>query len=115
MNRLTEEKLDKIVEALSAAFAPNEAELRAALKAIANWHPQDTPIQFTDPGCHPHYTAAEAKRADVRKEMEEDAKAPFVSEAFLYTLLGKEDARTFLTKWRRLCRALGVDDDTLYD
>lgn len=39
----------------------------------------------------------------------EDASAPFFSEAFLYTLLGKEDARSVLGLIHRLAEASGVD------
>ena len=35
----------------------------------------------------------------------EDRDAPFLSEAFLYPVLGKEDARTLLALWRRVREA----------
>lgn len=40
---------------------------------------------------------------------EGDEKAPFFSEAFLYNLVGKEDARTILGLIEHLARAAGVD------
>lgn len=40
-----------------------------------------------------------------------DAKQPFFSEAYLYNLLGKEDARTLLALMRRLCRTLDIEND----
>jgi len=42
-----------------------------------------------------------------------DEKAPFFSESFLYTLLGKEDARTVLQNIRAVIRACGMDPDKL--
>lgn len=38
-----------------------------------------------------------------------DEKAPFFSEAFLYNLLGKEDARTVLTVLKNFIRSMGID------
>lgn len=38
-----------------------------------------------------------------------DEEAPFVSEAFLYSLLGKEDARTFMSLINNVLRCAGVD------
>lgn len=40
---------------------------------------------------------------------EGDEAAPFFSEAFLYNLLGKEDARSVLSIIRRLCALAGVE------
>lgn len=40
---------------------------------------------------------------------ENDENAPFFSEAFLYNLVGKEDARTILGLIEHLARAAGVD------
>lgn len=39
---------------------------------------------------------------------EGDENAPFYSEAFLYNLLGKDEARTVLSITRRLCALAGV-------
>jgi hypothetical protein len=40
---------------------------------------------------------------------EGDEKAPFFTEAFLYNLLGKDEARSVLGIMRRLCKLAGVD------
>lgn len=40
---------------------------------------------------------------------EGDEQAPFFTEAFLYNLLGKDDARSVLGIMRRLCELAGVD------
>jgi hypothetical protein len=38
-----------------------------------------------------------------------DEEAPFISEAYLYTLLGKDDARTFMAMINHLLRLVGFD------
>lgn len=40
---------------------------------------------------------------------EGDENAPFFSEAYLYNLVGKEDARTILCLFENLARAAGID------
>lgn len=61
-----------------------------ALKKLLEWTPEYFDVeQFKN---NPDYE-------------EGDEKAPFFSEAFLYILLGKEDARTLLSLMRR---ALGI-------
>jgi len=51
---------------------------------------------------------------DTKSEMydEGDEDAPFFSEAYLYNLLGKENARTVLAGLRQICEAAGLD---MYD
>lgn len=41
-----------------------------------------------------------------------DEDAPFLSEGYLYPLLGKDEARTVLAMHQRVVRALGVDEMT---
>ena len=43
----------------------------------------------------------------------EDEKAPFFTEAYLYNLLGKGDARTVLATVRQVGRALGMEERDL--
>lgn len=47
------------------------------------------------------------KNSDMYEEGDE--KAPFFSEAFLYNLLGKEDARTLLCLFKNLLEKIGYD------
>jgi hypothetical protein len=42
-----------------------------------------------------------------------DEDAPFFSEAYLYTLLGKDSARTLLARFRALGRALDIIENDL--
>jgi hypothetical protein len=57
-------------------------------------------------GAFPSAVRAEAKKQGFYEA--EDEKQPFFSEAYLYTLLGKEDARTVLALWKRVVTALGM-------
>lgn len=44
-----------------------------------------------------------------------DELAPFFSEACLYNLVGKEDARTILGLIRNVLRAVGLEDNDFWD
>jgi hypothetical protein len=48
-------------------------------------------------------------QADGGTYSEGDEEAPFFTEAFLYNLLGKDEARSVLGIVRRLCRLAGVE------
>lgn len=94
-----------------------KAGRRTALGAVLRFHPQDLPAQFTDLEANGFYTGSRAspkQKAEWLAELREDAKRPFISEAYLYNLLGKEDARSLLARFRTLCLACGVDMDELY-
>lgn len=43
-----------------------------------------------------------------------DEKAPFFTEAYLYNLLGKEDARTLLAYMRKLARSIGFPQEEIW-
>ena len=45
-----------------------------------------------------------------KEEREEDGTAPFFSEAYLYELLGKEEARVVLYYIRELCEECGIKE-----
>jgi len=68
------------------------------LRDMENWKPQDRPIQFT----RKHNPYASIKGAVPQSELDEDAEAPFFTEAFLYNLLGKEDARSLLNRFEKV-------------
>lgn len=69
---------------------PDFRESEAALKELWNWTPEHVDTEKFKKS--PHYE-------------EGDEKAPFFTEAFLYNLLGKSDARTLLSLMKR---ALGI-------
>lgn len=79
---------------------------KLALRALLEWTPETRPIPFqarynpSNEGLAKHHWIVS------QDELDEDAEAPFFSEAFLYNLLGKEDARSLLTRVRQLKEAL---------
>lgn len=72
------------------------SELVAELK---DWKPQDRPIQFTEK--HNPYNTEGEVLVD-QAELDEAAKAEFFTEAYLYNLLGKEDARSLLGRFDKI-------------
>lgn len=69
----------------------NPALIEDAVR-IYSWRPECTP-------------AAIAEDPDIAA----DESIPFLSETYLYTLLGKEDARTLLYSINNLLRSVGLD------
>lgn len=77
-------------------------EVKKALERLKAWTPEATPVQF-QAKFNPANVGKLAKNWAIRQpELDLDARAPFFSEAYLYNLLGKEDARTLLALIRRL-------------
>lgn len=107
-DRVINDGLGRLVDALHTAFNPNREQTVEALKRIINFHPEDVPAQFTNRSVNPFGLMND----EIRKH---DSKQPFMSESYLYNLLGKEDARTLLARVHQLCIVLGVDMDTLYE
>lgn len=60
----------------------------------------------------PDYMIKEGKRTKMFAEGDDDA--PFMTEAFLYTALGKEDARTLLALVNTVIAACGLDQMGIY-
>lgn len=60
----------------------------------------------------PDYMIREGKRTKMYAKGDEDA--PFMTEAFLYTALGKEDARTLLALVNTVIAACGLDQMGIY-
>lgn len=112
IGRATEETIEKLAAALREAFAPNHADIKTALERLCNFKPQDVPVQFKAASGHSVY--GKTTRKDVIAELKQDSEQPFFCEAYLYNLLGKEDARSLLGRFRALCAALGVEMEDLY-
>jgi hypothetical protein len=69
---------------------------KAIVKRFRKWKPETTPLQFTA-RYNPYNHGSPKKEWLVdQSELSEDSTAPFFSEAYLYNLLGKEDARSLL-------------------
>jgi hypothetical protein len=64
-------------------------------------------MAFTPHYGMPDFLIKAAKKAGFYDEGDEDV--PLVSEAFLYPLLGKDDARTFMALINQVLRCAGVD------
>lgn len=87
------EKISRIKDILMSDAAPMEQ----ALRRLWSFRPETT-----------HYVAIGMKAND-GYYTEGDEKAPFFSETFLYSLLGKDDARTLLGRLREVSEAAGFD------
>ncbi|GIK38157.1 MAG: hypothetical protein BroJett011_19900 [Chloroflexota bacterium] len=75
----------------------DQLELKQALKDLIGWSPEVLkPSDFLGVTGYP-----------VEDITQEDDEANFLSEAFLYVALGKEDARSLLFRVRRVCEAAG--------
>ena len=74
------------------------SKLQKALAELMEWTPEATPIQFTEKH-NPHNQRIVLIG---QPELDEDKTAPFFTEAYLYNLLGKEDARGLLGRINRI-------------
>lgn len=74
------------------------ANVRTAVIQLLDWKPH---------GGMPKSVIKEGKAAGYYCEGDEDA--PFISEAFLYSLLGKDDARTLMALLNGVLRDAGID------
>lgn len=129
-DRVEDEKIHDAVIALRAALIPNRAQVDAAVKDLAEWVPEiGSPSYFqaleksVGAGM---YTEAEhqcEQRGAYRHSLK-CAKAgcnpgsedmPFLSEGFLYPLLGKEDARSLLARVHTLLEAVGYSRFTQWE
>jgi hypothetical protein len=87
---------EKLAEAVAARVQVGSAEALHALRDLACWIPGVFPMEKGVYGEDPN---------DPEDQLHD---APFVSEAYLYALLGKEEARSFLCRFDAAARALGV-------
>jgi hypothetical protein len=77
-------------------------KIKEAFKVLLSWVPEGVPLKRISTINYPVKFFGKAFQ-------EGDDKQPFFSEAYLYNLLGKEDARTLLALMRRLCKAFEYD------
>ncbi len=76
---------------------------KESVRKLLKWVPQNVPLEQISGIVYPK------KYFGVVFDKNDD-KQPFFSEAYLYNLLGKEDARTLLALMRQLCKALDVEN-----
>lgn len=83
------------------------ADLLTSFVKLMTWRPEENnPAEFIKK--QPYYEKGP------EGENDGDEKAPLMTEAYLYNLLGKEDARTLLALVRRCAIAAGIDDMGLH-
>ena len=80
-------------------------EKKTAIHDLLNWTPEGVPLKKISRLHYPESAFPRKEYGEICTD--EDCKAPFFSEAYLYNLLGKEDARTLMAL---LQKALGVRD-----
>jgi hypothetical protein len=90
----TEEIRQRVRDLIAAVGASTESEFLEAVQRLLEWTPEFTNRDVFNEK-NPYYDKG-------------DEDAPFFSEAYLYNLLGKEDARTLLAWMRPIWRLAGL-------
>ncbi len=99
----------RIEERLVARNAELEQKLKGAREALSRL--TELTLEDVDLLAHAKLTYSSYfcnADYDIEAEVRADQEAPFITEAFLYDLIGKEDARSVLSAVRALQRALEV-------
>ena len=85
--------------------------LTEPLKKLLNWTPEGVDLKRI---CKINYPPKDFPKKQYGEICtDEDCKAPFFSEAYLYPLLGKEDARTLLAYLKTTLLSLGVTSEEI--
>ena len=79
-----------------------KTKMKEAFKKLADFVPECWPLNITT------FKANQAYMGKIDKD------APFVSEATLYTILGKEDARTFRALLRNFAIEAGIPQEDTF-
>lgn len=89
----------------------SKEKVKEALKKLMLWVPEGVPLKKISRINYPlkHFPKKEYGDIYVRG----DDKSPFISEKYLYHLLGKEDARTLFGLIYRICEAADISMDDL--
>lgn len=91
--RKAEDLIDEFVKVVRSS---HDKDLRECLADLRAWHPEYTPVEvLTD------WKACGGDANDI---------PPFFTEAYLYPLLGKNDARTILALMRPVWELIGAGD-----
>jgi hypothetical protein len=85
------------LDGLRETIATNDEQLSTAVDQLLKLTIERVPEQFSSEN-------------DMYEEGDE--RAPFFSEAYLYNLLGKDDARSVLSAVRQLLKAAGRSEDS---
>ena len=81
-------------------------DTKESIKELLEWIPEGVPLEEISKINYPPKVWG-----NDRMFIKGDDKCPFFSEAYLYNLLGKQDARTLLALMRQLCKSLGIEND----
>lgn len=79
-------------------------QVKKAIKKLLEWVPEAVPLEKISRANYPVKIWGKVFSKG-------DDEQPFFSEAYLYPLLGKSDARTLLALMWRLCESLGIKTD----
>jgi len=79
-------------------------DTKESIKELLEWIPEGVPLEEISKVNYPVRRFGNVFTTG-------DDKCPLFSEAYLYNLLGKEDARTLLALMRQLCKSLGIEND----
>lgn len=79
----------------------NLVEVQAILRKMLEYSPNHFPTCPKGHALNPYKLN--------KKILDEDSTAPFFSEAYLYNLMGKDEARVVLSLVNQLCKELGVN------
>lgn len=82
-------------------------------KRLLNWTPEGVDLKAISKINYPPKYFPKKKYGEICTD--EDCKQPFFSEAYLYSLLGKEDARTLLALLKQAFQSVGIDVEKYYD
>jgi hypothetical protein len=76
---------------------------------LLSWTPEGVDLKAIGKINYPEKSFPKKEYGEIVTD--EDCEQPFISEAYLYPLLGKEDARTLLALLTSAFKSLGVDID----
>lgn len=88
-------------------FMKEEEMITEEIKNLLNWIPECVDLKAIGKINYPPKHFPKKEYGEIVTD--EDCKQPFVSESYLYPLLGKEDARSLLGLLSRAFKSLGVD------
>lgn len=87
----------------------SKGSITTEIKELLKWNPEMVDLKTISKIHYPEKYFPKKQFGDICTD--EDVKAPFFSESYLYNLLGKEDARTLIALTRKAFLSLGVKID----
>jgi hypothetical protein len=98
---------DKVRE-IKAIVNDGNPKLETALKELFSWRPQEGRFPLAAVSAVVTGAGSGYYSGDAFGELREE-ECPFFTEAFLYSLFGKEDARSLLARLHEVLEAAGLD------